>query len=148
MAHSLDGPIGAAIGGLIGSGASLLFGKKENTNDNELKQLEQMSKRQDLSQNAQIRSIDNIAEAVRETNKTMTKVIDKQSIDAQFTTTRTDTFANEQNRHADAVATNEKLDKIRDEFVKLTAAFTSLANNMSRQHDNSSSLLSVQPNIA
>lgn len=150
------GPVGAAIGGLIGGGASLLFGeggkllfgKSENTNDNEVKQLEQMSKRQDQSQNAQIRSMDNIAEAIRESNKSMTKVIDKQNIDAQFATTRTDTFMNEQNRHADAVATNEKLDKIRDEFIKLTAAFSSLANNMSRQYDNSNSSLSIQPNIA
>lgn len=150
------GPVGAAIGGLIGGGASLLFGeggkllfgKNENNRENEVSQLEQMSKRQDQSQNAQIRSMDNIAEAIRESNKTMTKVIDKQNIDAQFATTRTDTFMNEQNRHADAVATNEKLDKIRDEFVKLTAAFTSLANNMSRQYSNSSSSLSIQPNIA
>lgn len=148
--------IGGAIGGLIGGGASLLsgeggkflFGKNENNNDNEVRQLEQMSKRQDQSQNAQIRAMDNIAEAIKESNKTMTKVIDKQNIDAQFATTRTDTFLNEQNRHADAVATNEKLDKIRDEFVKLTAAFTSLANNMSRQYSNSSSSLSIQPNIA
>lgn len=148
--------IGAAVGGLIGGGASLLFGEgkkhlfgeSENSNDNEVKQLEQMSKRQDQSQNAQIRAIDNIAEAIKESNKIMTKVIDKQNIDAQFATTRTDTFMNEQNRHADAVATNEKLDKIRDEFAKLTAAFTSFANNMSRQSDNSSSSLSIQPNIA
>lgn len=149
------GPIGAAIGGLIGGGASLLFGeggkllfgKNENNNDNEVKQLEQMSKRQDQSQNAQIRSMDNIAEAIKDTNKTMTKVIDKQNIDTQFTTTRTDALMNEQNRHADAVATNEKLDKIRDEFAKLTAAFTSFANNMSRQSINSGSSLSIQSNI-
>lgn len=152
----VGGPVGAAIGGLIGGGASLLFGeggkllfgKNENNKENEVKQLEQMTRRQNQSQNAQIRSLDSIAESIRDTNKTMTKVIDKQNIDAQFATSRTDSFLNEQNRHADAIATNDKLDKIRDEFVKLTAAFNSLANNMSRQSNRTDSYLSVPSNIA
>lgn len=152
----VGGPVGAAIGGLIGGGASLLFGeggkllfgKSENNNDNEVKQLEQMSKRQDQSQNAQIHSMDNIAEAIRESNKTMTKVIDKQNIDAQFNTSRTDSFLNEQNRHADAVATNDRLDRIRDEFVKLTEAFNNLATSMSRQNNKTDTYLGVPSNIA
>lgn len=153
----VGGPVGAAIGGLIGGGASLLFGeggkllfgnKENDSTNNEIKQLEQMSRSQNQSQNAQIRSFDSIAESIKDTNKTMTKVIDKQNIDAQFATSRTDSFLNEQNRHADAVATNDRLDRIRDEFVKLTEAFNSLATSMSRQNNKTDTYLGVPSNIA
>jgi len=146
--------VGGAIGGLIGGGASLLsgeggkilFNKGKGDENNEIAQLDQMAKRQDQAQNANIHAMDNVVESIKDTNKLLTKVIDKQNNNTQFETSQFDAYTYEHNRHNDAVATNEKLDKIKNEFVKLTDAFNNLANKLTNIVKSNDSL-SVQPNI-
>ena len=101
--------IGAAIGGLIGAGGSLfageggrkLFGSSDE--QTEMDTLTNLQEQQAQSSNAQIRSLDDIAESIRESNKTLTRVVEKMSTDAQQDINRREASSTEQARHGDAV---------------------------------------------
>lgn len=146
--------IGAALGGLFGVGSSLLFGEggkklfgsKDETN--EMQQLEQMQAQQNQASTAEIHALESIAEAIRDNNKILTKVSEKQNIDAQPQINRHEASTNEQNRHADAQTTNDKLQKILEKFDTLALAFNNLATSITNAaaKDNPS-LLGMTPNI-
>ena len=101
--------IGAAIGGLIGAGGSLfageggrkLFGSSDE--QTEMDTLTNLQEQQAQSSNAQIHSLDDIAESIRESNKTLTRVVEKMSTDAQQDINRREASSTEQARHGDAV---------------------------------------------
>lgn len=106
---AMFGPIGAAIGGVLGAGASLLAGeggKKlfgSGDEQTEMDTLTNLQEQQAQSSNAQIRSLDDIAESIRESNKTLTRVVEKMSTDAQQDVNRREASSTEQARHGDAV---------------------------------------------
>lgn len=101
--------VGAAIGGLVGAGGSLLAGEGgqklfgSSDEETEMDALANMQEQQAQASNAQIHSLDDIAEAIRESNKTLTRVVDKMSTDAQQGVNRREASSTEQARHSDAV---------------------------------------------
>lgn len=103
------GPIGAAVGGLLGAGASLIAGEGgrkifgSSDEQTEMDTLTNLQEQQAQSSNAQIRSLDDIAESIRESNKTLTRVVEKMSTDAQQDVNRREASSTEQARHGDAV---------------------------------------------
>lgn len=103
------GPIGAAVGGLLGAGASLIAGEGgrklfgSGDEQTEMDTLTNLQEQQAQSSNAQIRSLDDIAESIRESNKTLTRVVEKMSTDAQQDVNRREASSTEQARHGDAV---------------------------------------------
>lgn len=103
------GPIGAAVGGLIGAGASLIAGEGgrkifgSGDEQTEMDTLTNLQEQQAQSSNAQIRSLDDIAESIRESNKTLTRVVEKMSTDAQQDVNRREASSTEQARHGDAI---------------------------------------------
>ena len=132
---AMFGPIGAAVGGLLGAGASLIAGeggKKlfgSSDEQTEMDTLTNLQEQQAQSSNAQIRSLDDIAESIRESNKTLTRVVEKLSTDAQQDVNRRETTTTEQARHSDAVEqlkkttdTNELLQKISDSLKTIASA--------------------------
>lgn len=133
---AMFGPIGAAVGGLLGAGASLIAGeggKKlfgSSDEQTEMDTLTNLQEQQAQSSNAQIRSLDDIAESIRESNKTLTRVVEKMSTDAQQDVNRREaTTTTEQARHSDAVEqlkkttdTNELLQKISDSLKTIASA--------------------------
>lgn len=148
--------IGAMLGAGLGIGSSLLFGeggKKLFGNDeaeqNEVQQLEQMQKQQNQATNAEVHALESIAEAIRDNNKILTKVAEKQNIDAQPELHRHEATTNEQNRHADAQVTNDKLQKILEQFSSLSTAFSTLAASITNAvaKDNPSAALGIASNI-
>ena len=127
--------IGAALGGLIGAGGSLIAGeggKKlfgSGDEQTEMDTLTNLQKQQAQSSNAQIRSLDDIAESIRESNKTLTRVVEKMSTDAQQDVNRREATTTEQARHSDAIEqlkktddTNELLQKISDSLKTIASA--------------------------
>lgn len=127
--------IGAAIGGLIGTGGSLLAGEGgqklfgSSDEQTEMDTLTNLQEQQAQSSNAQIRSLDDIAESIRESNKTLTRVVEKMSTDAQQDVNRREATTTEQARHSDAVEqlkkttdTNELLQKISDSLKTIASA--------------------------
>lgn len=132
---AMFGPIGAAVGGLLGAGASLIAGeggKKlfgSSDEQTEMDTLTNLQEQQAQSSNAQIRSLDDIAESIRESNKTLTRVVEKMSTDAQQDVNRREATTTEQARHSDAVEqlkkttdTNELLQKISDSLKTIASA--------------------------
>ena len=103
------GPIGAAIGGVLGAGASLIAGEGgrklfgSSDEETEMDALANMQEQQAQASNAQIHSLDDIAEAIRESNKTLTRVVEKMSTDSQQNVNRREANSTEQARHIDAV---------------------------------------------
>lgn len=101
--------IGAAIGGLVGASGSLLAGEGgqklfgSSDEQTEMDTLTNLQEQQAQSSNAQIRSINEIAESIRESNKTLTRVVEKMSTDAQQDVNRREASSTEQARHGDAV---------------------------------------------
>lgn len=101
--------IGAAIGGLVGAGGSLLAGEGgqklfgSGDEQTEMDTLSNLQEQQAQSANAQIHSINEVAESIRESNKTLTRVIEKMSTDAQQDVNRREASSTEQARHGDAV---------------------------------------------
>ena len=145
---------GALIGAGLGIGSSLLFGeggKKlfgSNEEDNEMQQLEQMQAQQNQASNAEIHALESIAEAIRDNNTILTKVAEKQNVDAQPQINRHEATTNEQNRHADAMTTNEKLDKIQQAMTTLATAFNNLATSITNvAAKNNPAILGMTPNI-
>ena len=129
------GPIGAAIGGLLGAGASLIAGEGgrkifgSSDEQTEMDTLTNLQEQQAQSSNAQIRSLDDIAESIRESNKTLTRVVEKMSTDAQQDVNRREATTTEQARHSDAVEqlkktgdTNDLLQKISDSLATIAYA--------------------------
>ena len=127
--------IGAALGGLIGAGGSLLAGEGgqklfgSSDEQTEMDTLTNLQEQQAQSSNAQIRSLDDIAESIRESNKTLTRVVEKMSTDAQQDVNRREATTTEQARHSDAVEqlkkttdTNELLQKISDSLKTIASA--------------------------
>lgn len=127
---AMFGPIGAAVGGLLGAGASLIAGeggKKlfgSSDEQTEMDTLSNLQEQQAQSSNAQIRSLDDIAESIRESNKTLARVVEKMSTDAQQDVNRREATTTEQARHSDAV---EQLKKTADANVLLQKISDSLA---------------------
>lgn len=132
---AMFGPIGAAVGGLLGAGASLIAGeggKKlfgSSDEQTEMDTLTNLQEQQAQSSNAQIRSLDDIAESIRESNKTLTRVVEKMSTDAQQDVNRREATTTEQARHSDAIEqlkktddTNELLQKISDSLKTIASA--------------------------
>ena len=132
---AMFGPIGAAVGGLLGAGASLIAGeggKKlfgSSDEQTEMDTLTNLQEQQAQSSNAQIRSLDDIAESIRESNKTLTRVVEKMSTDAQQDVNRREVTTTEQARHSDAVEqlkktgdTNDLLQKISDSLATIAYA--------------------------
>ncbi len=132
---AMFGPIGAAVGGLLGAGASLIAGeggKKlfgSSDEQTEMDTLTNLQEQQAQSSNAQIRSLDDIAESIRESNKTLTRVVEKMSTDAQQDVNRREATTTEQARHSDAVEqlkktadTNDLLQKISDSLATIASA--------------------------
>ena len=109
MGAMFGGPIGAAIGGILGAGASLIAGEGgrkifgSGNEQTEMDTLTNLQEQQAQSSNAQIRSLDDIAESIRESNKTLTRVVEKMSTDAQQDVNRREASSTEQARHGDAV---------------------------------------------
>ena len=125
--------IGASVGGLLGAGASLLAGeggKKlfgSSDEETEMNTLADLQEQQSKASNAQIHSLEDIAETIRESNKTLTRVVEKLSTDAQHNINRREASTTEQSRHNDAVEqlnmtsnTNELLAHIVDSLQQLT----------------------------
>ena len=129
------GPIGAAVGGILGAGASLIAGEGgrkifgSSDEQTEMDTLTNLQEQQAQSSNAQIRSLDDIAESIRESNKTLTRVVEKMSTDAQQDVNRREATTTEQARHSDAVEqlkktgdTNDLLQKISDSLATIAYA--------------------------
>jgi len=141
--------IGAAIGGLIGAGGSLIageggekiFGSSEE--ENEMDMLTEMQEQHDQASNAQIESLNDIAEAIRDSNQTLTRVVEKMSTDAQQEINRRESSSTEQARHKDAVEqinkaadANKLLEQIKDALVQLASSMganTQFGNGATRQ---------------
>ena len=132
---AMFGPIGAAVGGLLGAGASLIAGEGgrkifgSSDEQTEMDTLTNLQEQQAQSSNAQIRSLDDIAESIRESNKTLTRVVEKMSTDAQQDVNRREATTTEQARHSDAVEqlkktadTNDLLQKISDSLATIAFA--------------------------
>ena len=161
MIGSLGGPAGTAIGAILGAGIGIggsllfgeggkkLFGSDDEAEQNEVQQLEQMQKQQSQATNAEVHALENIAEAIRDNNKILTKVAEKQNIDAQPELHRHEATTSEQNRHADAVTTNDILQKILEKFDTLALAFNTLATSITNvvAKDNPSAALGIASNI-
>lgn len=131
--------IGAALGGLVGAGGSLLageggqklFGSSEE--QNEMDMLSDMQEQHAQASQAQISSLNDIAEAIRDSNKTLTRVVEKMSTDAQQSINRREASTSEQIRHEDAAnqlrstdATNKLLADIKTALTNLTTSINSL----------------------
>lgn len=142
------GPIGAAVGGILGAGASLIAGEGgrklfgSGDEQTEMDTLTNLQEQQAQSSNAQIRSLDDIAESIRESNKTLTRVVEKMSTDAQQDVNRREASTTEQARHSDAVDqmnmtydTNKLLQGVLDAIKQLAGG---LGVNVSTSTDTAS----------
>lgn len=142
------GPIGAAVGGILGAGASLIAGEGgrkifgSGDEQTEMDTLTNLQEQQAQSSNAQIRSLDDIAESIRESNKTLTRVVEKMSTDAQQDVSRREASSTEQARHGDAVDqmkmtydTNKLLQGVLDAIKQLAGG---LGVNVSTNTDTAS----------
>lgn len=131
--------IGAALGGLVGASGSLLageggqklFGSSEE--QNEMNVLSDMQEQHAQASQAQISSLNDIAEAIKDSNKTLTRVVEKMSTDAQQSINRREASTSEQARHEDAAnqlrstdATNKLLTDIKTALTNLTISVNSL----------------------
>lgn len=149
---SLFGPVGALIGAGLGVGSSLLFGEGgaklfgSSEETNEVKQLAQMQNSQRQASTAQIDALENIAEAIHDSNKILTKVVEKQNTDAQPKLNRHEASTNEQNRHADAEQTNKLLNDISSQLSSLTEALSKFITSVANQNTENT-MLGFAPNI-
>lgn len=137
---AMFGPIGAAVGGLLGAGASLIAGeggKKlfgSSDEQTEMDTLTNLQEQQAQSSNAQIRSLDDIAESIRESNKTLTRVVEKMSTDAQQDINRREATTTEQARHSDAVEQLKKTADTNDLLQKISDSLATIANALGMQN--------------
>lgn len=137
---AMFGPIGAAVGGLLGAGASLIAGeggKKlfgSSDEQTEMDTLTNLQEQQAQSSNAQIRSLDDIAESIRESNKTLTRVVEKMSTDAQQDVNRREATTTEQARHSDAVEQLKKTADTNDLLQKIIDSLATIANALGLQN--------------
>lgn len=137
---AMFGPIGAAVGGLLGAGASLIAGeggKKlfgSSDEQTEMDTLTNLQEQQAQSSNAQIRSLDDIAESIRESNKTLTRVVEKMSTDAQQDVNRREATTTEQARHSDAVEQLKKTVDTNDLLQKISDSLATIANALGMQN--------------
>ena len=137
---AMFGPIGAAVGGLLGAGASLIAGeggKKlfgSSDEQTEMDTLTNLQEQQAQSSNAQIRSLDDIAESIRESNKTLTRVVEKMSTDAQQDVNRREATTTEQARHSDAVEQLKKTADTNDLLQKISDSLATIANALGLQN--------------
>lgn len=137
---AIFGPIGAAVGGLLGAGASLIAGeggKKlfgSSDEQTEMDTLTNLQEQQAQSSNAQIRSLDDIAESIRESNKTLTRVVEKMSTDAQQDINRREATTTEQARHSDAVEQLKKTADTNDLLQKISDSLATIANALGMQN--------------
>lgn len=137
---AMFGPIGAAVGGLLGAGASLIAGeggKKlfgSSDEQTEMDTLTNLQEQQAQSSNAQIRSLDDIAESIRESNKTLTRVVEKMSTDAQQDVNRREATTTEQARHSDAVEQLKKTADTNDLLQKISDSLATIANALGMQN--------------
>lgn len=152
---AMFGPVGALVGAGLGAGGSLLFGEGgaklfgSSEESNEMQQLAQMQNSQQQASTAQINALENIAEAIHDSNKILTKVIEKQNLDAQPKINRHEATTNEQNRHADAQQTNDLLTSIADKMDTLAEAFKNLALSLTNANATNAQAVALgfTPNI-
>ena len=136
---AMFGPIGAAVGGLLGAGASLIAGEGgrkifgSSDEQTEMDTLTNLQEQQAQSSNAQIRSLDDIAESIRESNKTLTRVVEKMSTDAQQDVNRREATTTEQARHSDAVEQLKKTADTNDLLQKISDSLATIANALGMQ---------------
>lgn len=134
--------IGGAIGGVLGAGASLFAGEGgeklfgSSNEDNEVTKLNELQEEQAKASQAEIKSLDDIAEAIRDSNKTLTRVVEKMSTDAQQGIHRHEATTTEAARHEDAktqqdltVTTNKTLNDIKVALEELTKGIMSLMSS-------------------
>ena len=132
--------IGAALGGLIGAGGSLIAGeggKKlfgSGDEQTEMDTLTNLQEQQAQSSNAQIRSLDDIAESIRESNKTLTRVVEKMSTDAQQDVNRREATTTEQARHSDAIEQLKKTDDTNELLQKISDSLKTIASVLGIQN--------------
>ena len=137
---AMFGPIGAAVGGLLGAGASLIAGEGgrkifgSSDEQTEMDTLTNLQEQQAQSSNAQIRSLDDIAESIRESNKTLTRVVEKMSTDAQQDVNRREATTTEQARHSDAVEQLKKTADTNDLLQKISDSLATIAYALGRQN--------------
>ena len=137
---AMFGPIGAAVGGLLGAGASLIAGEGgrkifgSSDEQTEMETLTNLQEQQAQSSNAQIRSLDDIAESIRESNKTLTRVVEKMSTDAQQDVNRREATTTEQARHSDAVEQLKKTGDTNDLLQKISDSLATIANALGMQN--------------
>lgn len=137
---AMFGPIGAAVGGLLGAGASLIAGEGgrkifgSSDEQTEMDTLTNLQEQQAQSSNAQIRSLDDIAESIRESNKTLTRVVEKMSTDAQQDVNRREATTTEQARHSDAVEQLKKTGDTNDLLQKISDSLATIANALGMQN--------------
>ena len=137
---AMFGPIGAAVGGLLGAGASLIAGEGgrklfgSSDEETEMDTLADLQEQQAQASNAQIHSLDDIAESIRESNKTLTRVVEKMSTDAQQDVNRREATTTEQARHSDAVDQMKKVDATNDLLKKISDSLTNIANALGIQN--------------
>ena len=137
---AMFGPIGAAVGGLLGAGASLIAGEGgrkifgSSDEQTEMDTLTNLQEQQAQSSNAQIRSLDDIAESIRESNKTLTRVVEKMSTDAQQDVNRREATTTEQARHSDAVEQLKKTADTNDLLQKISDSLATIANALGMQN--------------
>jgi len=132
MGAMFGGPIGAAIGGILGAGASLIAGEGgqklfgSSDEETEMDALADLQEQQAQASNAQIHSLDDVAESIRETNKTLTRVVEKMSTDSQQNVNRREASTAEQARHNDAVEQIKKADSANDLLKDIKEALDKL----------------------
>ena len=137
---AMFGPIGAAVGGLLGAGASLIAGEGgrkifgSSDEQTEMDTLTNLQEQQAQSSNAQIRSLDDIAESIRESNKTLTRVVEKMSTDAQQDVNRREATTTEQARHSDAIEQLKKTGDTNDLLQKISDSLATIANALGMQN--------------
>ena len=95
--------------------------------------LSDMQEQHAQASQAQISSLNDIAEAIRDSNKTLTRVVEKMSTDSQQSINRREASTSEQQRHADAAKqfdstqnSNKLLGEIKEALVGLTNSINAL----------------------
>jgi hypothetical protein len=135
----VGGPAGMVVGGILGAGASLLAGeggKKLFGSSNErtdMDTLSNMTQQQVQAANAQIHTAEDTAESLKETNKILTRVVEKMSTDAQQGVNRREASSAEQARQKDAA-----------ELIKKTGDTNALLDTISKSLESIANALGIK----
>jgi len=134
------GPIIGAAAAIAGAAGSLLFGEggknlfgsdDENVQQNtDLTMLNDLQRAQQQASTAEIRSINDVAESIREQNRTMIQVAEKISTDAQFNINRRESTTQEAARHEDAREQQKLTTKTNTTLQDISDTLTTLSSNI------------------